>query len=50
MIFKVTDVVCRNCLQVTELDVFRDDYVCKECNVEFDSAYIEYKLSRFIKG
>ena len=43
---KLTDVVCKNCSNVIEIDVFRDrifkdkDFRCEVCEMKFDQVFI----------
>ncbi|KAL4468704.1 hypothetical protein ABPG74_005207 [Tetrahymena malaccensis] len=50
VVIKVADIVCKSCLQVCELDVFRDDWVCQECKTPYDLIYLENKFIELIKN
>ncbi|EGR33936.1 hypothetical protein IMG5_030340 [Ichthyophthirius multifiliis] len=50
IILKIQDVVCKNCLHVIELDVFRDLWVCQECSIPYDKYYLENKLIQEIQN
>ncbi len=52
---KLTDVVCKNCSNVIEIDVFRDrifkdkDFRCEVCEMKFDSRRLETKIIKLLK-
>lgn len=48
-IMKVTDVVCKACLHVAELEVFRDSWACAECATPYDRCYLEHKLVELVR-
>lgn len=49
MIIKIFDVVCKSCLHVAELDIFRDEWICHECSTSYDNHYLESKLIELVK-
>jgi len=52
---KLADVVCKNCSNVIEIDVFRDrifkekDFRCEVCEMKFDQRRLETKIIKLLK-